>query len=268
LNTRGLPIDTDSAKKRAIQFSDHYTQLNTWRFNEITGVNPTQRDKILEYIAQREEIADLGDLRSKTLKRIVQDDLPQDLQDVINIRLETSKASIKKLETMMRCTDSDGRARGLFLYGGAHTMRWSAKRIQPQNFTRPDMKLLESHVSSTLKGTWWSNPGMVGHNGGPPLDDMPGQPAWVFEAGMRFPRPLGALAKAMRGFIAAPNGKRSCRATTRRLKPAYLYGLPGAYGYLRRSATGMMCTHVCRAVHVPAAYGVVRGLHLYQERQA
>jgi hypothetical protein len=46
------------------------------RFNEITGVNPTQRDRILDYIKQREEIDDLGDLRSKTLRRIVLDDLP------------------------------------------------------------------------------------------------------------------------------------------------------------------------------------------------
>jgi DNA polymerase len=206
INTRGLPIDTVSVK-RAIQFSEYYTQINTARFNEITGVNPTQRDKILEYIKQREEIDDLGDLRSKTLKRVVLDDLPADLQDVISIRLETSKASIKKLDAMVRCTDSDGRARGLLLYGGAHTLRWSAKRIQPQNFTRPDMAVLKA-IFEYLEGPWWSNPGMVGHNGGPPLDEMPAIPEWVFEAGLRFPRPLGALAKAMRGFIAAPKGTR------------------------------------------------------------
>jgi DNA polymerase len=206
INTRGLPIDL-TAVKNATEFADHYTALNVERFNAITGVNPTQRDRILDYIKQREEIDDLGDLRSKTLRRIVLDDLPADLQDVINIRLEASKASIKKLETMQRCTDSDGRARGLFLYGGAHTLRWSAKRIQPQNFTRPDMAVLKG-MFEYLEGPWFSNPGLVGHNGGPALDDMPQQPEWVFEAGLRFPRPLGALAKSMRGFIAAPKGKR------------------------------------------------------------
>jgi DNA polymerase len=206
LNTRGMPVDIQ-AVKRAMEFADHYTEQNTARFNEITGVNPTQRDRILDYIKQREEIADLGDLRSKTLKRVVQADLPADLQDVINIRLETSKASIKKLETMVRCTDSDGFARGGHLFYGAHTGRWSHKRIQTGNMTRPDMAVLKG-MFEYLEGPWWGNPGMVGHNGGPPLDDMPQQPEWVFEAGMRFPRPLGALAKSMRGFIAAPKGKR------------------------------------------------------------
>jgi DNA polymerase len=206
LNTRGIPIDIQ-AVKRATQFTDHYTALNVERFNAITGVNPTQRDRILDYIKQREEIDDLGDLRSKTLRRIVLDDLPTDLQDVITIRMEASKASIKKLETMVRCTDSDGFARGGHLYYGAHTGRWAHKRIQTGNMTRPDMKVLKG-MFEYLEGPWWSNPGMVGHNGGPPLDDMPQQPEWVFEAGMRFPRPLGALAKSMRGFIAAPKGKR------------------------------------------------------------
>lgn len=206
LNTRGMPIDITGVE-RAIQFSAYYTEKNTTRFNEITGVNPTQRQRILDYIEQREEIDNLGNLRSKTLKRIVQSDLPQDLQDVINIRLETSKASIKKLETMMRCTDSDGRARGGHLYFGAHTGRWSHKRIQTGNMTRPDMRLHKA-MFEYLEGPWWSNPGMVGHNGGPPLGEMPVQPDWVFEAGLRFPRPLDALSKAMRGFVAAPRGKR------------------------------------------------------------
>lgn len=206
LNTRGMPIDIKCVE-RAIQFSAYYTEKNTARFNEVTGVNPTQRDKILDYIKQREEIEDLGNLRSKTLKRIVQADLPQDLQDVINIRLETSKASIKKLETMVRCTDQDGRARGGHLYFGAHTGRWSHKRIQTGNMTRPDMRLHKA-MFEYLEGPWWGGPGQIGHNGGPPLDEMPAQPAWIWEAGFRFPRPLDALSKAMRGFVAAPRGKR------------------------------------------------------------
>jgi DNA polymerase len=206
INTRGMPIDVQSVE-RAILFSDHYTKINTAQFNAITGVNPTQRDKILDFINQREEIDNLGDLRSKTLKRIVQADLPTDLQDVINIRLETSKASIKKLQTMLVCTDKDGRARGGHMYYGAHTGRWSHKRVQTGNFTRPDMRLHKA-IFEYLEGDFWPNPGMIGHNGGPPLSELPEQPEWVYQAGMRFPRPLGALAKAMRGFIAAPPGKR------------------------------------------------------------
>lgn len=205
INTRGLPIDVPSVEN-AIEFSDYYTDVNFKRFDEITNLRPTQRDKVLEYINQREDIENLGDLKSKTLKRIVQDDLPPDLRDVIQIRLETSQASIKKLEKMRACTDDDGRARGLFLYGGAHTMRWSAKRIQPQNFKRPDPKAPPQYMFDFLEGPWWG--GRIGDNGGPPLDEMPEQPAWMAEAAVRFIRPLGYLSTSMRGFIKAPEGKK------------------------------------------------------------
>jgi DNA polymerase bacteriophage-type len=206
LNNRGLPVDVQSVA-RAVEFSAHFTETNFKRFDEITNLRPTQRDKVLEYINQREDIENIGDLKSKTLKRIVMEDLPLDLRDVITIRLETSKASIKKLDTMLKCTDTDGFARGLFLYGGAHTLRWSAKRIQPQNFTRPDPDKPQDYMFAFLEADCW-NAAPLGHNGAPPLDEMPVQPAWVFDAGMRFIRPLGYLAQSMRGFIKAPDGKK------------------------------------------------------------
>lgn len=202
INIRGLPIDTVSVE-RAIQFSDHFTEFNFRRFDEITALRPTQRDKVLEYINQREEIEQLGDLRSKTLKRLTQAEMSPELRDVVQIRLETSKASIKKLETMRACTDDDGRARGLFLYGGAHTMRWSAKRIQPQNFTRPNPDAPASFMFDYLQSDCWRT---IGDNGGPPLDELPQQPEWVAEAGRRFIRPLNYLSTSMRGFIQAPKG--------------------------------------------------------------
>lgn len=204
LNTRGLPIDIKSVE-RALQFSNYYTQVNHKIFDEITNLRPTQRDKVLEYINQREEIEQLGDLRSKTLRRINRSELPADLQSVIDIRLETSKASIRKLETMLKCTDGDGRARGLFLYGGAHTMRWSAKRIQPQNFTRPDPDLPQEYLFEFLQDNGcWDVPSMQGLL----ADELPKQPNWITEAGYRFIRPLSYLSAGMRGFIKPQEGKK------------------------------------------------------------
>jgi DNA polymerase len=204
LNTRGLPIDIECVE-RALQFSNYYTQVNHKIFDDITSLRPTQRDKVLEYINQREDIEALGDLRSKTLRRIVRSELPADLQSVIDIRLETSQASIKKLETMLKCTDDDGRARGLFLYGGAHTMRWSAKRIQPQNFKRPDPKLPQKYLFDFLQDHGcWDHPTMAGLL----ADELPKQPNWITEAGYRFIRPLSYLSAGMRGFIKPQEGKK------------------------------------------------------------
>lgn len=204
MNTRGMPMDM-KAVERAVQFSGYYTEVSNKIFEEITQLRPTQRDKVLEYINQREQIEQLGDLRSKTLKRIVRTDMDADLQSVVDIRLETSKASVRKLETMLKCTDDDGRARGLFLYGGAHTMRWSAKRIQPQNFTRPDPDMPQDYLFDYLHTDQYWNAAKDWSIFG---DEMPQGPNWIDEAGHRFVRPLSYLSTSMRGFIKPEPGNK------------------------------------------------------------
>jgi DNA polymerase len=195
VNLRGVPIDIPSVQ-RARQFSEHFTASAVERFEAMTALRPTQRDRVLEYLQQREEIAEIGDLRSKTLRRLVAADFPPDLQDIIQIRLDCSLASIKKLETMERCTDDNGRAKGTILYGGAHTMRWSAKRIQVQNMKRGDAATQEL-MFDYLSGNVWADPFLY--------DGLPG---WVDAANWRFMRPLKALSESMKGFIQAVPGHR------------------------------------------------------------
>lgn len=203
INTRGVPIDLQ-AVSRASEFSTYFTARAFAQFEELTALRPTQRERVLEYLQQREEIDNLGDLRSKTLKRLTKGDFPADLQQVIDIRLDCSLASIKKLDTMGKTTDADGRARGTHLYGGAHTMRWSSKRIQTQNMKRGDADE-QARVMAFLAMPDWSKPApaIAGINSA----DMPQVPTWVVEAGWHFIRPLRSLSQSMRGFIAAPEGQ-------------------------------------------------------------
>lgn len=210
INTRGVPIDLPRVE-RAIAYSDHFTATANKRFEEITALRPTQRDRVLEYLNQREEITDLGDLRSKTLKRLVQGEFPPDLQDVIQIRLDASLASVKKLEMMRKVADPrDGMARGGHLWHGADTSRWTHKRIQTGNMKRGD-KEVAAAMFQYLEGPWWAD-AQLGHNGGPawnimdgPLEPLP-KPAWVDAAEWRFMRPLASLSVSMKGFIKALPG--------------------------------------------------------------
>lgn len=203
INTRGVPIDLQSVE-RAIAYSDHFSLEAERRFEEITSLRPTQRDRVLEYLQQREEISDLGNLRSKTLKRLVTADFPEDLRDIIQIRLDASLASVKKLETMIRVADPvDGCARGGHLYGGAHTMRWSHKRIQTGNMKRSDKKM-HKRMFEYLEGPWFDtappDPDFLFSDTGPVLQARDVLP-WVDAAEWRFMRPLAALSVSMKGFI-------------------------------------------------------------------
>jgi DNA polymerase len=193
INTHGVPIDVDNVQK-AMHFSEYYTQHAVQRFNAITSVNPTQRDRVLEYLNEREEMADkpLDDLRSKTLQRLDVSALPEELIDVINIRLDCSRASIKKLEGMSKAVSADYRARGTFLYYGAHTGRWSAKRMQTHNYIRGNAKTAQSMFEYLDSDVWERG---LSNNG---------LPVWANVGDLLFPRPLKALSHSMRGFIKAP----------------------------------------------------------------
>ena len=227
INWRGLPIDVEMVD-RATMFCDFYTDLAVAKFNAITGgLAPTQRDKVLQYVQDRELAID--NLRSKTLKRLNLVDLPESMREIVQIRLETAKASVKKLQAMHRCVTDDGRARGLLLYYGAHTGRYSGKRIQPQNFTRGNAKVQKA-VFKYLKNeqVWDSQLMSNGFN----------YPAWAQEADLVFPRPLGALSQSMRGFIKAPDGYRFVVADYSQIEARVLAWLARAERKLEAFRTG------------------------------
>ena len=60
-------------------------------------------------------------------------DLSAAVRRVLEIRSEAGKTSVKKVNAMFHCVGDDSRMRGLLLYHGAGTGRWSGKLIQPQN---------------------------------------------------------------------------------------------------------------------------------------
>jgi DNA polymerase len=62
--------------------------------------------------------------------------MPERAREAILLRKEAAKSSTAKLQAMLNCVCADGRARGLHLYHGAGTGRWSGRLIQPQNMPR------------------------------------------------------------------------------------------------------------------------------------
>ena len=62
--------------------------------------------------------------------------------DMLKLRLQMAKSSVKKYQAAERCVCADGRARGLFqFYGASRTGRYSGRNIQLQN-------LPQNHIST------------------------------------------------------------------------------------------------------------------------
>jgi DNA polymerase len=74
--------------------------------------------------------------------------LTNEAREVLAIRLDAAKSSVKKFAAIVEGTSPDGRLRNQFKYYGAHTGRWSGRGAQPQNLPRvpTDDKELENLI--------------------------------------------------------------------------------------------------------------------------
>ena len=68
---------------------------------------------------------------------------PPDQREVLLLRQQLAKSSVKKYQAMEKAVCADGRARGMFqFYGANRTGRWAGRIIQMQNLPQnhlPDL---------------------------------------------------------------------------------------------------------------------------------
>jgi len=77
----------------------------------------------------------------QTVARLLTSDkLHPVIRQVLALRQNGAKSSTAKYDAMLHAVNADGRMRGLLVYHGAATGRWSGKLVQPQNFPRPQKK--------------------------------------------------------------------------------------------------------------------------------
>jgi DNA polymerase bacteriophage-type len=78
----------------------------------------------------------VNDLQKRSVKDLLKEPLPDNIRRVLEIRQTLGKSSISKLKAMKKMSNNHNRVKGLFLYSGARTKRWTGKGIQPQNLPR------------------------------------------------------------------------------------------------------------------------------------
>jgi DNA polymerase len=153
-NDRGVLIDLDLVRGLS-KLADEATARADVRLQEITDgeVEAVTNVQNIRGWLDRNGVP-LDDLTKRTVSETLQLDLPEAAREVLEIRAETGKTSVKKLQAMLANACRDGRARGQLLYHGAGTGRWSGKGIQPQNFPRPTIPDVESLIPDVLEGNY------------------------------------------------------------------------------------------------------------------
>ena len=136
INDRGMQIDLDlvDAALRAVDAEQKRLADKTHAATSGGVASTTQRDKLLEHILAEYGIA-LPDMQASTLERRIDDpDIPEELKELLRIRLQATTTSTSKYKALKRATSEDGRLRGTLQFDGAsRTRRAAGRTFQPQN---------------------------------------------------------------------------------------------------------------------------------------
>jgi DNA polymerase len=104
---------------------------------EWTGLSPTQSGKLAEWV-RANGWPDLPNLQAETVAKLTTDKsaVPQNVKRVLKLYNTYGMKAVSKFDTFPEAACSDGRVRGMFIYHGAGTGRWSSVLIQLQNMAR------------------------------------------------------------------------------------------------------------------------------------
>ena len=149
INDRGVRVDR-LLVKNAMAVDQAFSERAFQRAKALTGLeNPGSVSQLKAWLADM-------DMPMESLsKRIVQEKTAEAdgiVKELLELRLELSRTSVKKYESMARCICRDGRVHGLLQFGGAaRTFRWAGRLVQAQNLPQnhlPDLSLARDVVRS------------------------------------------------------------------------------------------------------------------------
>lgn len=140
INDCGVGVDLDLVNT-IINFNNEYVEKLNDRAQEITGLdNPNSIAQLKEWLI--DEGLELDSLTKAKVSELLESNLDDHIQEVLELRQDMSKTSVKKYEMLQTATCSDSRIRGVLQFMGANrTGRWAGRLVQVQNL--PQNKLEE-----------------------------------------------------------------------------------------------------------------------------
>ena len=149
INDRGILIDT-AMVENAIAFDNRSKAALTKQLQELTQLeNPNSVTQLKGWLSDNGLETDT--LGKKAVAGLIKE-APPELADVLRLRLQLAKSSVKKYQAMQNTICHDHRARGMFqFYGANRSGRWAGRHIQLQNLPQnhmPDLAQARALVKS------------------------------------------------------------------------------------------------------------------------
>ncbi len=152
INDRGIRIDRQLVTE-AIRLDDLSKTDLMARMKRKTGLdNPNSVSQLKTFLTQNGIEAET--LGKKDVAQLITT-VPENLKDILALRLQIAKSSVRKYEAMQNSVCADGRCRGMFQFLGAgRTGRWAGRLIQLQNLPQNHMKDLDAARELTKQGDY------------------------------------------------------------------------------------------------------------------
>ena len=137
INDRGIGVDMELVRQ-AIAMDVRSRERLTDALQELTGLeNPNSVQQMKQWLADHGLETDT--LGKKAVAELVKT-APEPLREVLSLRQQLAKSSVKKYTAMENAVCADSRAHGMFqFYGANRTGRFSGRLIQLQNLPQNHM---------------------------------------------------------------------------------------------------------------------------------
>lgn len=144
INDRGVKLDVDLVHRVKALAENASEQIDA-EIKRLTNGQVKAATNAMDLVAWLNGYGiNTKSVDKQTVARLLTfDRLHPVIKEVLTLRQNGAKSSTAKYDAMLHAANADGRMRGLLVYHGAATGRWSGKLVQPQNFPRPQKKQAE-----------------------------------------------------------------------------------------------------------------------------
>ncbi len=141
INDRGIMIDQEMVTQ-ALRIDELSKTDLTARLKRKTGLeNPGSVVQMKSYLSKKG--MDVDSLGKKEVAVMIKS-APEDLAEVLSLRLQLAKSSVRKYQAMQNAVCADSRCHGMFMFYGANRSgRWAGRLIQLQNLPQNHMEDLD-----------------------------------------------------------------------------------------------------------------------------
>ncbi len=137
INDRGIRVDGQLVSN-AILMDTRSREAKVHQMQDLTALdNPNSVAQMKQWLSDNGLVTDtLGKKQVLSLLK----DAPKSLGDVLTLRQQLAKSSVKKYQAMANAMCADGRVRGMFqFYGANRSGRWAGRGVQLQNLPQNHM---------------------------------------------------------------------------------------------------------------------------------